>query len=54
MLKAQQLIELEHEKEDLSRYVFQRCSKVMVPEERLEKGNKTEARREEAESEGKT
>ena len=53
LLEAQQLIESEHEEEDPSKYVFQRHEKVMVLEERVEKGNEIEARREKVEFEGK-
>ena len=42
-----------HKEENCNRYVFQKHSKVMVPEEGVGKRNETEARREEAKSEGK-
>ena len=37
----------------MSRYIFQKSGKVMIPEEGVENRNKTKARREEVELEGK-
>ena len=54
LLEAQQLIESEHKEGDPSRYIFQRRGKVIAPKEGVEKRNETEAKREEANLEGKT